>query len=405
MPEKVIQKPQTKRLEIYFFVGGILLLSVIFGIYRFQVESRLRDYVQLWEVDIAKALVTSQDRSLLEKILNQLKYVEPAVRQVRSSILDGSATIDKQFFPLEFDIPISLHLLPVGSIQVGLSLRGMIGGAVTSPVAVIGFLVLLISYLFLKRREIYGLHKEAILVERLEMHAEMSLLAKQVAHDIRSPLSALMALTAHHKNIDDSVKPLISQVSERILAIAEDLLMISREKYSHAEIKTKELATQRKGVSERDLGVGLDELLKEFKAKYSEISFETLRRGESLKGAWSEDEFLRVAANIIQNGVDAISQKNSEQKGKIIVSISSKGQRIVVQFQDDGIGMSQQVADRILRDGGSFGKLNGNGLGLSSAKSFAERYGGEVRIHSKEQEGTLVVLSLDSAASGLSSTR
>ena len=68
---------------------------------------------------------------------------------------------------------------------------------------------------------------------------------------------------------------------------------------------------------------------------------------------------------------------------------SSKTQLVVI---DNGIGIPSHVLSRIGDEGFSFGKENGNGLGVSFAKRKMIEWGGTLQISSNVGVGTMVTL-------------
>lgn len=63
------------------------------------------------------------------------------------------------------------------------------------------------------------------------------------------------------------------------------------------------------------------------------------------------------------------------------------GGLVQIDFQDDGRGIAPDLADRIFEPG--YSTTPGSpGLGLSVCKKVVEQHGGEIRVHSKPQQGT-----------------
>ena len=96
----------------------------------------------------------------------------------------------------------------------------------------------------------------------------------------------------------------------------------------------------------------------------------------------------RVINNIIKNSCDAISSKS----GRLEVKCSQKDQMIVVTISDDGKGIPQEVLKKAFKEKISFGKENGNGLGLFISKELIEASHGKIAIESQENVGTKVTL-------------
>jgi signal transduction histidine kinase len=73
--------------------------------------------------------------------------------------------------------------------------------------------------------------------------AALAGLARQVAHDIRSPLSALSLLTGRMGHVGSKEKSLLDEVVRRIQKISDDLLADSK-KQLHQEMTSQELISE-----------------------------------------------------------------------------------------------------------------------------------------------------------------
>jgi cell cycle sensor histidine kinase DivJ len=104
--------------------------------------------------------------------------------------------------------------------------------------------------------------------------------------------------------------------------------------------------------------------------------------------------FRQVALNLVSNAI-----KFTEPGGKVTVSASLDGSRLVLRVTDTGVGIA---ADDLKRIGNPFfqaGKAyqrrrEGTGLGLSIVKRLVTLHGGDVIIQSKLDEGTTVTVAL-----------
>jgi PAS domain S-box-containing protein len=96
-------------------------------------------------------------------------------------------------------------------------------------------------------------------------------------------------------------------------------------------------------------------------------------------------EIREVATNLIFNAVDALPQG-----GRIVVRAYVQEPNAVLEIQDDGIGMTEEVRSRCLEPFVTTKGERGTGLGLAMVYGIAQRHHGEVEIESKLNEGSLV---------------
>jgi len=104
-------------------------------------------------------------------------------------------------------------------------------------------------------------------------------------------------------------------------------------------------------------------------------------------------EIREVASNLIFNAVDALPQG-----GRIIVRAYAQDPNAVLEIQDDGIGMTEEVRSHCLEPyvttKGEQGTGLGTGLGLAMVYGTVQRHHGQIEIESKLNEGSLVRIRL-----------
>lgn len=104
--------------------------------------------------------------------------------------------------------------------------------------------------------------------------------------------------------------------------------------------------------------------------------------------------------NIIYNLLDN-AQKYSPDRPKITISTKDSEEGIVLQIEDNGIGMSEQVQkfvfDKFYRaDSGDVHNTKGFGLGLSYVKSVIDAHQGKIKLISRPNEGSKFTLQFKS---------
>ncbi len=104
----------------------------------------------------------------------------------------------------------------------------------------------------------------------------------------------------------------------------------------------------------------------------------------------------RLVRNVVDNAI-----RYTPIGGKIDISLSSVRNKIRVTILDNGPGIPEgelaAVTKRFVRSARTVAKANGSGIGLSVAAEVARMHGGELRILSRENEGTAVIFELQQA--------
>jgi PAS domain S-box-containing protein len=111
-------------------------------------------------------------------------------------------------------------------------------------------------------------------------------------------------------------------------------------------------------------------------------------------------ELREVFLNMIFNAVDAMPVG-----GKLTVRTGVEGNRIMVQIEDTGQGMSEEVQQRIFDPFYTTKDRLGNGLGLSIAYGTITRHGGEIKVRSVAGEGSTFIIYVPKAVEQKSTTQ
>lgn len=222
-------------------------------------------------------------------------------------------------------------------------------------------------------------------------------IASQVAHDIRSPLSALSIVVSTIDDLPEEKKLLIRKATQRINDIANNLLTTAK------SISTNGTFTQ---PSERNssqrvmLSNLLESIVSEKRAQFSDrhqldIRLE-LMNGYGLFSAVDPIALGSAISNLINNSEEAIPSA-----GTITISLSQNSGFNEIKVVDSGRGIPREALVGLGLRGATLGKPtgdSGHGLGLHHAKQTSEDAGGTMLIESDEGLGTAITLTLPSCS-------
>jgi two-component system, NtrC family, sensor kinase len=107
----------------------------------------------------------------------------------------------------------------------------------------------------------------------------------------------------------------------------------------------------------------------------------------------------RVILNLINNAFYAVDEKKKllPQRYEPTVSITTKkiGDKIEIKVADNGAGIPQKIVDKIFQPFFTTKPTGqGTGLGLSLSYDIVKAHGGEIKVNTKENEGTAFTISL-----------
>lgn len=242
-------------------------------------------------------------------------------------------------------------------------------------------LILLRRSLGISRQQVH----DAYLIERRE---EFGQIARQVAHDIRSPLSAIQIAAHSVTNTNAKAARMMVTASERIQKMAEDLLAYSRNPehgFTIVGAGSQPLPGQAVAFAaiQKAVAAVLEEKQIEWDVRIQTNSFDV----SDDSAICQLDEFLRIVSNLLNNAVEATRLVEREANVQVLVKVDAK--HLVIEIADNGCGIEQAQIPEILK-GKSFGKIDGNGLGLSSAQRCLKVWGGGLQIRSQLDQGTQV---------------
>ena len=364
------------------FLTALLAISVLSFSYEVnRAHSAVSQYFGIWEEDVAKSLLVKQDSTLLDKILGQLREVHSSVSQVSvKNAIAGSCHFESQ-------IPITLFSLPAGQVKVCYSTADLAVKAVSSPIFMLGLFLGVLFLFFGSRREFINRIKEHQLQSELARNKEISEISRQVAHDIRGPLMALTTLTQLSHEMSFEKKELLGLAVQRIRGIADDLLVRSRVVNNEETSRALPAPATEAGV---DIVQVVGRLLKEYRFSYPKISFEWHKHvsADALYLPVEEMKLLRVLGNILNNAIEAAP----ESEASISLSLLERDQNWILQVMDNGCGIPEEILPDLMREGKSYGKENGNGLGLYDARKTMLAIGGDLQLRSRVGVGTQVIL-------------
>lgn len=224
--------------------------------------------------------------------------------------------------------------------------------------------------------------------EKATYEAEVNA-AKQVAHDIKSPLASLNFLLDHVSSLPEKQRTLMRSSIQRITDIANTLYSKSRQNYYSEDGKVRKIMVP--SVLESVLSEKRVQLKNKNNIKIIVSSF------EKVYGAFIKIDpiaFKRVLSNLVNNSIEACIKENHYIEASIYMS----SQIIEISIKDDGKGIPNSILSKVWAKGFTYDKnsLNtaGSGLGLYYAKDIIEAHSGNLSIDSTEGKGTAVTISL-----------
>jgi two-component system, NtrC family, nitrogen regulation sensor histidine kinase NtrY len=211
-------------------------------------------------------------------------------------------------------------------------------------------------------------------------------MARQVAHEIKNPLTPMkLSIQYLQKAIDKNspnVREMTSNVARTLVEQIDHLSKIAADFSQFANIGNP-----------RSEVFDLHELLHSLTALYlATENLEFIWRPVSQRVMIMADktQLNRLFTNLLQNAVEACDTKLVR---KIVVEEELQGDDLIVKISDNGEGIPLSIQKKIFIPNFTT-KTSGTGLGLAMSKSIVEQAKGELWFATKEQEGTTFFVKL-----------
>jgi signal transduction histidine kinase len=232
-------------------------------------------------------------------------------------------------------------------------------------------------------RDLQRQRKELERTNRLEAWAEM---ARQVAHEIKNPLTPIQLNAEHlrrvHADRGEPLSPVLQECVATILTQVRLLRQIASEFSSFASSPTA-----------RPSAVEVPELLEEVVSPYrvglaERITFDIDVPADLPRVQIDRTLVARSLTNIVENALHAMPSA-----GTLGVAARAVDHRVRIRISDTGVGMDPEALARAFEPYFST-KATGTGLGLPIAKRNVELTGGTIAVTSERERGTTVELML-----------
>lgn len=237
----------------------------------------------------------------------------------------------------------------------------------------------------------FGIHRdlrERRIMERQLIHTQkmesIGTLAAGVAHEVGNPLASISALVqVVQRSTDDlfikeKLELVKSQVT-RISKIIRDLVDFSRP--SNYELQLT------------DINQNVSEAIEIIKVgtKAKNINFNVSLNNKVPLLPLVADQIQQVFVNILLNAVDAILELNPPRQESIIMASTNVNEdNVIITFEDDGVGISEENITKIFEPFYTTKKEGrGTGLGLWVSYGIIKSFQGDIIVESTEGSGTM----------------
>ena len=228
------------------------------------------------------------------------------------------------------------------------------------------------------------LEKSAIKLAQSEREGAWREMAKQVAHEIKNPLTPMRLTVQSFQrrfNPDDpNILQKMKDYSETLIQQIDTMNSVASAFSNFASMPAQQNETLNVGeVVELALDIFTE----------NQIVFES--EATKIISKIDRTQLIRIITNLVKNAIQSIPEQQEDKRVVVLVKKEDNNVQIVV--EDNGIGIKTEDIHRIFEPKFTT-KSSGMGLGLGIIKNIIENYKGSINFETEYGKGTRFTVSL-----------
>lgn len=218
--------------------------------------------------------------------------------------------------------------------------------------------------------------------------------AANVSHELKTPLTSIQGFVETLKSKDEDISPevrkrfldIIENESRRLTILINDILLISSIE-GQVELTKEEFSI-------REVSEYVGDLLNEKAERYSvSVNFDYSNIDDLI---YTQKEYFKdLLINLVTNGI-----KYNQKGGKVEIKYRQDATRLVLEIEDNGIGIDKDDLDRIFErfyrvSRSRSQNIEGTGLGLAIVKHIVRSLDAKIFVESELGLGTKFTIEFD----------
>lgn len=228
------------------------------------------------------------------------------------------------------------------------------------------------------------LEKSAVKLAQSEREEAWREMAKQVAHEIKNPLTPMrLTVQSFQRKFDPNdpdIKQKMNDYSETLIQQIDTMSAVASAFSNFASMPAQQNETLNVvEVVELALDIFNDE----------HIVFE--KESEEIISKLDRTQLIRIITNLVKNAIQSIPEEQENKKVK--VKVKKEESNVLIIVEDNGKGIKPEDINRIFEPKFTT-KSSGMGLGLGIIKNIIENYKGTIKFNTVLGQGTRFTVSL-----------
>ncbi len=226
----------------------------------------------------------------------------------------------------------------------------------------------------------------AALLARSEREGAWKEMARQVAHEIKNPLTPMKLNLQYLQMAIDSNSPNVKDISLYVAKIlVEQIDHLSQIATDFAQFANIE-RTQNQVFNVNDSIQHVSSLYSVDDTLHMSLS----THAEKIMIRADKTQINRLLTNLIQNAIQSVPEN---RKAKIEIATTGGEGKVIISVKDNGTGIPESMADKIFTPNFTT-KTSGTGLGLAMCKGIVEKLDGKIWFETKQNEFTCFFVEL-----------
>ena len=199
-------------------------------------------------------------------------------------------------------------------------------------------------------------------------------MAKQVAHEIKNPLTPMrLSVQSFQRKFnpeDENIHQKVEEYSNTLIQQIDTMISIASAFSNFAKMPAQKSEV---------LNVG--HIVKLALDIFNEHYITFFPEEEEIIAEFDRTQLIRVVTNLVKNGIQAIPE--NFENPKIEVRVFSENNEVNITVKDNGSGISEENKAKVFEPKFTT-KTSGMGLGLAMVKNIVEAYEGSITFTSQE---------------------
>ena len=228
------------------------------------------------------------------------------------------------------------------------------------------------------------LEESATMLAQSEREQAWREMAKQVAHEIKNPLTPMrLTVQSFERKFnpeDPDLKQKLNDYTKTLIQQIDTMTSVASAFSNFASMPAQQNETLNVvEVVEFSLDI--------FNEEY--ITFES--KEEEIITIMDRTQLIRIITNLVKNAIQAIPEEQTEKS--IFVAVKREENNVNITVKDNGIGIELEYIEHIFEPKFTT-KTSGMGLGLGIIKNIIENYKGTITFETEYGKGTTFKVSL-----------